>query len=143
MRIMTFLCLASLFCAAAWADDDTDRAKLMGSWQMEENTGDAAAWSFSREGKAVKVTQTESGSKVADFVCGTDGSPCEVKTGGKKATVSIWFNGPKMVELERKGADVVERRFAIEPAGDQMELEVVQMVPTGKTEKIKFKRASK
>jgi hypothetical protein len=142
MNTATCLSLAILFCATACADDIADRGKLMGSWQTEPATSEAAQWSFSPQGDSVKVTETESGNTVADFVCGTDGTACNVKISGKKASVSLWYNGPKLVVLEQKGSDAVERKFAIAPAGDQMEVEVLQMGPGGKSETLKFKRSA-
>ena len=91
--------------------------------------------------KAMRVKQLEGGNKIADFECETEGTPCEIKTGGKKATVSLWFNGAMLVEMETKGTEVVKRRFKILPAGDSMEMEVIPIVPSGKTETFGFKRA--
>jgi hypothetical protein len=129
--------------AAALADDQSDRQKLLGSWELQgaaENSL-ASSWTFSAAKNSIQVTQLEGGNKVADFACGTAGTSCEVKTGGKKATVSMWFNGPLLVEMETKGSDVVKRRFKILPQGDVMEMEVIPIVPGGKTETFQFKRA--
>ncbi len=109
MNTTKCLGIAIIFCAAACADDTDNRGKLMGSWQMESAAEAGAGWSFSAQGDSVKVTETEGGSKVADFVCGTNGTPCDVKIAGKKASVSLWYNGPKLVELEQRGSDTVER----------------------------------
>lgn len=128
---------------AAIADDQSDRQKLLGSWELQgtaENTS-SSSWSFSPAKDSIRVTQLEGGNKVADFACGTAGSACEVKTAGKKATVSMWFNGPLLIEMETKGSDVVKRRFKILPQGDVMEMEVIPVVPSGKTETFRFKRA--
>jgi hypothetical protein len=46
----------------------------------------------------------------------------------------MWFNGPKLVELETRGAQVVKRRFSITGDGDTMDLETIPIVPTGKSE---------
>lgn len=130
------------FGAAALADDQSDRQKLIGSWEPQgtaENTS-SSSWSFSPAKDSIRVTQLEGGNKVADFACGTAGTACEVKTAGKKATVSMWFNGPLLVEMETKGSDVVKRRFKI-LQGDVMEMEVIPIVPGGKTETFQFKRA--
>ena len=86
------------------------------------------------------IKELEGGSEVADFTCGTGGANCEIKTGGKKATVSLWFNGPSLVEMETKGPDVIKRRFRILPANGTMEMEVIPIVPGGKTETYGFKR---
>lgn len=131
------------FGAAALADDQGDRHKLLGSWELEgtaENTS-SFSWTFSPARDSIRVTQLEGGNKVADFACGTAGTACEIKAAGKKATVSMWFNGPLLVEMETKGSDVVKRRFKILPQGDVMEMEVIPIVPGGKTETFQFKRA--
>ncbi len=128
----------------ALADDQGDRQKLLGTWEPQgvaaENTP-ASSWTFSTAHNSMQVTEAEGGKKITDFACGTQGAPCEVKTAGKKATVSMWFNGPSLVEMETKGSDVVKRRFKILPQGDGMEMEVIPIVPSGKTETFQFKRA--
>ena len=128
----------------ALADDQGDRQKLLGTWEPQgvtaENTA-ASSWTFSAARNSMQVTEAEGGKKVTDFACGTEGTPCEVKTAGKKATVSMWFNGPSLVEMETKGSEVVKRRFKILAQGDVMEMEVIPIVPSGKTETLQFKRA--
>jgi hypothetical protein len=142
MNTISVLALGILVCGAAFADDYADRGKLMGSWQPASGEA-SAAWSFTaQQGDSVKVTEVESGTTVADFVCNTDGKPCDVKISGKKVSVSMWYNGAKLVELEQHGTDTVRRRFAV-PASDQMEVEVTEMSSNGKSETLKFKRAAK
>ncbi len=140
MGIKTCLGLSVLLCGMATADDVGDRAKLEGSWRLESASAEAGpAWSFIRQGDSLQVTEIENGNKIADFKCPTDGKSCDVKVSGKKATVSFWYNGPKLVELETQGSDVLERRFV--PGDDSMEVEVMPMVPSGKLETTKFKRS--
>ena len=139
---LTAILLLSLG-AEAFADDQSDRQKLLGSWELQgapENSP-AYSWTFSPTKSLIRVTQLEGGSKVAEFSCGTEGTACEIKAAGKKATVSMWFNGPLLVEMETKGSDVVKRRFKILPKGDIMEMEVIPIVPSGRTETFQFKRA--
>jgi|KBSMisStandDraft_5_1062788.scaffolds.fasta_scaffold02532_13 hypothetical protein len=127
----------------ALADDQSDRQKLLGSWELQgaaENSP-ALSWTFSTAKNSIRVMQLDAGGKVADFACSTEGTTCEIKTAGKKAMVSMWFNGPRLVEMETKGSDVVKRRFKILPQGDVMEMEVIPVVPSGKTETFQFKRA--
>jgi hypothetical protein len=141
MRLLTFLSLTVLVCGiAAAADDEADRAKLVGSWQMVPDN--AQLWTFSTKGDSIKVVEVEQGNKVADFECNTDGKACEVKIGGKKASVSLWYNGAKLVELEQKGENVVERHFAAGHEPDAMEVEVAPISPAGSHETLKFKRAA-
>jgi hypothetical protein len=145
MRTITCLslsiCLSVVLSSRAAAqDEDTDRAKLVGSWQSTPDGGQA--WSFSTQGDALKVIETEAGNKVADFTCNTDGKNCDVKIGGKKASVSFYYNGSKLVEIEQKGSDVIKRRFTAAPQTDAMELEVMPIVPSGTNETVKFKRVN-
>jgi hypothetical protein len=139
MKMTTCLLIAApiLCCMVAFADDD-DRGKLMGSWQTDQ---DGSSWTFTAEGASLRVTQTEGGSKIAEFACNVDGKACETKISGKKVAVTMWFNGPKLVLLETKGSDVMERKFAPDAKGDGMQVEVVPMVPAGKTETLTFKRS--
>lgn len=139
LTIMLLLLLGT----AARGDDQSDRQKLAGSWELQGATGNspASAWTFSQDRASIRVTEVDGGSKVADFACRTDGTPCEAKSAGKKTTVSMWFLGPRLVEMETKGAEVVKRRFRILPQGDLMEMEVIPIVPAGKTETFQFKRA--
>ena len=68
------------------------------------------------------------------------GRECEIKDSGRQAKVSMWFSGPKLVELETKGSEVVKRRFALSGQGDTMELEVIPIVPVGRSETKLLKR---
>ena len=72
------------------------------------------------------------------------GKECGVKDAGRRAKVSMYFNGPKLVEMETgaKGTPVVKRRFSIAADGDTMDLETIPLVPAGPTETTHFKRVS-
>jgi hypothetical protein len=127
---------------AALADDQSDRQKLIGSWEQQgaAENNPASSWIFSSAPNSIRVTQLDGNNKIADFACGTEGTSCEIKTAGKKAVVSLWFNGPRLVELETKGSEVIKRRFMILPKGDVMEMEVIPIVPGGNSERLQFKR---
>jgi hypothetical protein len=46
------------------------------------------------------------------------------------------------VELETKGNDVVKRLFTAADKPDTLQVEVIQLVPSGKTETLVFKRVA-
>ena len=142
MRIYAIVLTALLLSAAAFAEDDADRAKLGGTWQVETPAAGqtAAVWTLEEKGDSMHVTHSEGARTLADFECNTTGKECETKDSGKQAKVSMWFSGAKLVQLETRGSDVVKRRFSVTGQGDRMELEVIPVVPTGDTEKIVFKR---
>ena len=90
----------------------------------------------------VRVTYMLGDRKVMDFECSTQGKECEIKDSGKSAKVSLWYNGPTLVELETKGNEVVKRRFAAAPQ-DSLSVEVIPVQPDGKTETVHFRRSQK
>ena len=141
IQMTAFLVLLSG--AGALADDQNDRKELIGSWVLQSSAenNQASAWTFSAARNTLQIIQLDGSSKVADFSCRTDGVSCEINTGGKKAQVSMWFNGPRLVEMETIGSDVVKRRFRVLSQGDAMEMELIPIVPRGKTETFEFKRA--
>jgi len=140
------LCTGMLLLAsgAIWADDATDRAKLTGTWEIQNGTGKEAgsSWTLEDKGDTMHVAYSEGSQKMAEFDCNTKGADCKVKDGGHSATVSFYFNGAKLVELETQGSNsVVKRRFGVVGQGDEMEVEVMPIVPSGQAETLHFKRA--
>ena len=91
---------------------------------------------------SIHVTISSGAQTVAEFECNTVGKECAVKDAGRKSKVSMWFNGPKLVELETSGTQVVKRRFSIAGDGDTMDLETIPIAPVGKVETSHFKRVS-
>jgi hypothetical protein len=130
---------ALLLGAAAFAMDDTDRAKLIGAWQS--NAG-GATWIFAQDGDTLHITHLQNDRKLADFACNTSGRECSVKEDGKSAKVSMWFNGPKLVVMETQGSEVVKRRFQPGGEGNVIEVETIPIVPEGKPETAKLNRAA-
>ena len=141
MRTVLF---AIMFVTAAFADDSTARARLIGHWQPAEPTAkDNGVWTLeSGGGDVLRVTYSVGDQKLGEFECSTTGRECEVTDSGKSAKVSMWFNGSNLVELETKGREVLKRRFAVAEQGDTLDIEVIPIVPEGKTETLHFKRAT-
>jgi len=135
--------LGAVLCWACAAADDVDsRAKISGEWQLQSGSGKASGESWILDGKddAIRVTQFQSGRKLAEFDCNTLGRDCEAKDSNRRVKVSFWFNGPKLVQLETRGTDVVKRRFSVVEQGDEMEVEVIPIFPAGKPVVTRFKR---
>lgn len=130
--------LALALCGTAFADDDEGRAKLIGNWQSASDTG--AAWSLQNDGDSIRITHTEGGRKIAEFACNTLGKECAIKESGRDIKVSLWYNGPKLVEMEVHGSDVLKRRFSVAADGDTLDLEVIPISPNRKAETLHLKR---
>ena len=127
--------------AAAFADEAADRAKLIGTWQLQNGgTPASSVWKLEDKGDDLRISLTQAEQGSSTFECNTLGRECEVKDGSRKAKISMWFSGPKLVELETKGSEVLKRRFNITGQGDSMEVEIIPVVPPGKPEVLHFKR---
>jgi len=140
VTVALFLVLA--LSASARADDAINRAKLSGAWQLGDEKG-GPKWIFDQKLDDVHITYLEGDRKVTEFECNTLGRECQTKVFGKSAKVSMWFSGSKLVELETKGQEVVKRRFAVADPGDVLELEVIPILPGGKSETLHLRRVQR
>lgn len=127
------LCVAAALAMsvpAAFGEDDADRAKLTGAWQEQ---GSQAVWTIEQTSSGMHVTNSEGTHKIAEFMCGL-AKECEAKDAGKKVTVTLYFNGGKLVMMETRGEQVVKRRFGFGDSPDVLELEMIPVNPEGKPE---------
>src|ERR1700691_1628615 len=91
--------LAMLVCGVAAFADDGDRAKLIGAWESQSGgDNNKVTWLLEAKGDAMHITYMRGTQKLAEFECDTDGKECATKESGHAAKVSLWYNGPKLVE---------------------------------------------
>jgi hypothetical protein len=132
---------ALLLCVPVLADDVSDRAKLLGSWQTQDDSGkQATVWVLEMKGIALHISESLGDMKISEFECVPKGVDCEGTVGGIKATVSMYYDGSALVQLETKGSDVTRRRFSVPAQPDMMDLEVRPIVGAGKAETLHLKR---
>lgn len=129
-----------LLALSAFSDDRADRVKLIGVWESPGNGGKNGVWTISAGVDTLHITYVEGGQKLADFECNTAGRDCKAKAFGHDSTISMYFNGPKLVQMETRGAEVLKRLFSVGGDGDSMQVELVPIVPDGKPEIQQFKR---
>jgi hypothetical protein len=131
---------ALLVGVAAMADEAADRAKLAGEWQIEEAGAKdvPSRWMLEEKGESYRISAATAGQPEFAYECNTLGRDCEIKDNGKSAKVSLYFNGPNLVEFVTRGSDVVKRRFSAKD--DELVVEVTPVVPPGKSEIIRYKR---
>jgi hypothetical protein len=131
--------------AMAWAGDDPEieRAKLVGKWQLktEGASEKCPVWVLEDKRFSIHITRLVGVQTVSDFECEL-GKECKTRDSGKAVTEQMYFNGPRLVELETKGSEIVKRRFAVTPQADTLEVEVIPLVPAGKSETLVFTRAA-
>jgi hypothetical protein len=107
------------------ADTQTDRDGLIGTWT---ESGGSHGWVIENGAKGLHMTQLESSAPIADFTCTTDGNDCAIKISGKKGTVSLYYNGSALIQLETRGDTITKRKFQVDGSG--LKVEVTPM--TGK-----------
>jgi hypothetical protein len=141
VRLLFAGLLAVLLVAVASGVNAADRAKLTGTWQLQTGAKDTGVvWTLEHKDDSIHIIRSEKDQKLADFECNTMGRDCEVKDFGKNGKISMWFSGPKLIEIETRGSQVIKRQFTVAEQGDTMEIKVFQIVPVGKTEVLQFKR---
>jgi hypothetical protein len=138
----TFATIAALAAASsligpALADQQSDRASLIGSWVQ---SGGSNGWIIDNAADGLHITEIEGSGTVADYQCNLNGHDCDVKVGGHKAAISMYFNGAILVQIETKGDLIVKRRFTVQPAGNTLKVETIPMVAHAQPEEMEFER---
>ena len=139
MKPKTFaLCSTALLLASAapfslWAADDAP--SYSGTWQAADKSSELVV---EQTGDSVHVKEMRGPKLLCEYTCNSMGKDCTFKQDGKKATVSVYFNGPKMVELRTHGDVVMKRRFGLTNDGKTMEVELMPIVPPGKNETVLY-----
>ncbi|MEQ1884078.1 MAG: hypothetical protein ABL967_03395 [Bryobacteraceae bacterium] len=134
-----WLSAAILCCGTAMADDAASRAKIAGVWEGENN-GFPSRWTLENKGDSVHLVYQEKNEKLIDFECSTLGKECSTKVDGKGAKMTLYYNGPLLVVMESKGAEVATRRFGVDASGDQLSVDWMPLVPSGKDSTVQYKR---
>lgn len=130
-----------VLCGAASGDDQADRAKLIGAWQLQSGSDkDGSVWTLEAKDDGIRIVHTQNSQKITDFQCNTVGKDCDVTDAGHRVKISMWYNGPKLVQFETRGSDVTKWRFSITGQGDTMEVEEIPLTPSGSTQLLEFKR---
>ncbi len=114
---------------SVWADAGT--SSISGTWQAGDKSTDLVV---EQTDGNVHVTEQCGGKTLLDYTCKSNGKDCLFKDEGKKATVSIYFNGPKLVEIRTRGNVVMKRRFGLKDNGKTLEVDQMPITLPGKTE---------
>jgi len=133
--------VAFLLSASLLADNVSERAKLLGTWQLQDDSGKASAiWILEMKGAVLHITESLGDQKVSEFACEPKGTDCEGTVDGKKANVTMYYDGAALIQFETKGSDVTKRRFAVAGPPDIMEIEMTPVVGGDKAETLHLKR---
>ncbi len=91
-------------------------------------------------GEKIHVQEFKGNEMKWEYTCGLSGETCKFKEGMHEATVSLWRNGPKLVELRTRGDMVMKRRFTLADKGGTLDVEVLPISPPGETQTLAYSR---
>src|ERR1700722_6516870 len=98
--IRTVILGVLVLAAAALADDDAQRSKLSGSWRIETaGAKEASSYVLQRSDDGMRILGSNGAKTVVEFDCKL-AQECDIKDSGRHAKVTMYFNGPKLVEFE-------------------------------------------
>lgn len=120
-----------------------DHPNFSGDWQLDTAKSEGAQakaiqLAIKQDADTIAVTSDEDG-KSLEFKCATNGQNCKRK--GEPGEVSLYYNGPILVELDMDGHNgerVIKKRLQLADGGKSMQVEVMRISPPGPSEKLVF-----
>lgn len=134
------LCLLLVSGALSLAQDHPN---FSGDWKLDtaKSQGSdikATELTIHQDGDSITVTGQKDG-KSLEFKCATNGQNCKRK--GESGQVSMYYNGPVLVELDMNGDHVTKKRLRLADDGKTIEMEVTPISPPGASEKLVFAKS--
>lgn len=111
-----------------------DRPDFSGIWVASDSKAETAKWQIEQQNDEIQVKALEAGDKIdREYKCGTSGKECATKSDEKKGKVSLWYNGPMLVEMyqSKDGKSVVKTQRKLSEDGATMTVVVIPIVPAG------------
>jgi hypothetical protein len=141
---MSRISLGMLFLASAITLFAVEKPDLTGTWVPSAGSSSGLAKiEIEQNQDEIKLRELSGDNKPEkEFQCAPTGKECDSK--GRDAKVSLWYNGPALIEMyqARDGKTVVKTRRKISEDGSTLTVEVMPIVPAGgKTETIVYRRA--
>jgi hypothetical protein len=128
---------------------DTAPPNYSGTWQLDPAhsqvpSGESITYNIrDSSGKVdfTRVIHERDGKELTShFACQAGGGECNFDEGGRKARVSLWYDGPTLVILQTNTDDssVTKWRLTLGPEGKTMNVSLQEMEPEYRTEKLVF-----
>jgi hypothetical protein len=152
------LAMASLASVASAYGQTSLKTKFTGTWELALDKSDlklsklaGLTLAIDHPDKStihvVETAKPENGQeKRRDYTCSTMGRECDVSEGSQADKLSIYYDGPKLVVIERLGKDsdtVLKRIFELSEDGSTLSIQESQMVPPkNEADKLVFAKAA-
>jgi hypothetical protein len=137
---MTRIVLSAVACifVAGSAAAQGSPPTLSGTWVLKKDP--SVKLVVEQTPDKIHVQEFKGDQVLTEYTCNTVGKDCEIQDEGRPAKVTLWFNGPKLIELRTKGSEVTRRRFTPAADGHSLEVERSAMSADGKTEVLAYSR---
>ncbi len=132
------LSVAACVFIAGLAAAQTSPPALSGTWILKKDP--SVKLVVEQTPDKIHVQELKGDQVQMEYTCNVVGKDCAIEDEGHPAKVALWFNGPKLVELKTKGAEVTRRRFTLAADGHSLEVERSAMSAEGKTEILAYSR---
>ena len=84
------------------ADDAPARARLIGVWQQQDDSGKGVSiWVVETKGNSLHITNSQGDQKLSEIACNPTGAECDGTVSGKKAKVVMYYNGPRGIRCSQ------------------------------------------
>lgn len=127
---LAVLLFASAFAPISFAQGASD-PDLSGNWL--DNANSAVRISLKEKDDKIQVHEQDGDRVIVDYTCNLNGQQCNFKEEGRKATVTLYYNGPKLVEITECGNQVEKRTFALAQDGKTLQVDTIPLSSQGKT----------
>lgn len=145
------VCLALPLLLSGFLLANDTKPNFTGTWELDAaksqilNGGESIQLAIQEDSGKIQVTKTThlAGGKevTSTFECTADGANCVYQDGGKKAQISLWYNGPALVFLKTDGPsddEVSQSKLQLSPDESTLQIEVTHITPEGKPEMMVF-----
>lgn len=125
-------------CRIVASTGETGTPGFSGKWALQQDT--SVELVLEQTSDSIQLRETKAGTMKTEYVCNTNGKECPAKDEGHSAKVSLWFNGPKLVEIISRGHELTRRRYSIADDGATLRVEVSTMSGAAKNETLVYTR---
>jgi hypothetical protein len=134
---------ALLIAAAPLLADEPGRPSFSGTWQLDPASSEIHSrisndlvWTIDQKDEDIHFVESgdEKGGKF-EITCGTRGADCKTKEAGKPVTISFWYNGAALVEMETegKGEAVTKKKMQLSGDGSSLIVDITHILPVGRS----------
>jgi hypothetical protein len=127
------------------AQAQTSRPNFSGTWKLDTAKSEIKhskfpeqTWKIQAGRDKIQVNEVPQGGTEHSWECGTMGKECTVDDSGTQAKLSMFYNGPTLMEFRTRGEEVVRRSIKMSDDGKTLQVDLSYITPQKDAEKLVF-----